>query len=281
MHSALFWLIIKQRLGDVKMNIFVEGIQGSGKSTMVQRIHEWHPEFLVCREGDYSPVELAWCSLMTRDEYRNMLERYSSIREEIEEKTIWEENHAIVLYTRILTDIPGFHKDLEQWEIYNGRRSLGEIQEIITRRYKNFREDGYLFECSFFQNIIEELILYNLYTDDQIVDFYRNLFEVVDHEYFMMIYLQNDNLEESINHIRIERSDGEGNELWFPMMMGYYCLSPYGLAHGCRKPEDLIAHFEHRQRLELRIIREVLQGHVVILPAKQWNREDVETWIGV
>lgn len=39
--------------------IFVEGLQGAGKSTMVNRLSQKNPEYTVYREGDYAPVELA------------------------------------------------------------------------------------------------------------------------------------------------------------------------------------------------------------------------------
>ena len=39
-------------------NIFIEGIQGMGKSTLLQAIARKAPELQVCREGEYSPVEL-------------------------------------------------------------------------------------------------------------------------------------------------------------------------------------------------------------------------------
>ena len=37
-------------------NIYIEGIQGMGKSTLVNRISNAIPELHVCREGDYSPT---------------------------------------------------------------------------------------------------------------------------------------------------------------------------------------------------------------------------------
>lgn len=39
-------------------NIFIEGIQGMGKSTLLNAILAEIPRYHVCREGDYSPVEL-------------------------------------------------------------------------------------------------------------------------------------------------------------------------------------------------------------------------------
>ena len=64
-------------------NIFVEGIQGSGKSTLINNIVKFNPELHVCRERDYSPIELAWCALMSKKEYEAVLEKYNSIRDEI------------------------------------------------------------------------------------------------------------------------------------------------------------------------------------------------------
>ena len=52
------------------MNYFVEGLQGSGKSTLVQKLSELSPECIAIREGDYSPVELAWCAYVDEKKYR-------------------------------------------------------------------------------------------------------------------------------------------------------------------------------------------------------------------
>nr|MCR5509558.1 hypothetical protein [Lachnospiraceae bacterium] len=72
------------------MNFFVEGLQGSGKSTLVGRLIEKYPDHKAFREGDYSPVELAWCAYLTPDQYAGILDKYSEIRPMIEEKTTAE-----------------------------------------------------------------------------------------------------------------------------------------------------------------------------------------------
>ena len=136
------------------MNIFIEGLQGSGKSTLLQKLSEKHPAYHVYREGDYCPVELAWCSYMTAEEYAEALERYPALAEEIRRRTVLEGGgcgvpeggrdgmaaehvapaegaHHIVEYTRILTDEPGFHRYMEQFEIYNGRKPLREFEKIV------------------------------------------------------------------------------------------------------------------------------------------------------
>jgi len=266
-----------------RKNIFIEGIQGSGKSTLVQRLAQEMPELKVCHEGDYSPVELAWCTWMTEEEYQQVLERYETIRGEIINNTVEENDNYIITYTRIITDIPGFHKDLENYEIYNGRRSVEELKEIVLSRYEKFKNDNtesnYLFECSFFQNIVEDLILFHKLNDDEIVEFYKRLYEKVDKESFRMIYIYSDDIAENIRTIKEERCDGAGNEMWFPLMLGYLKESPYGKEKGYHDFDDLITHFEYRQKVEMRIIEEVIGENVLVMPSKKWKMESILAYI--
>ena len=74
-------------------NIFIEGLQGMGKSTLLQAISQKAPEYHVCREGDYSPFELAWCTWMTEKEYRKSLQKFQSLRKEISMHTFREGEH--------------------------------------------------------------------------------------------------------------------------------------------------------------------------------------------
>lgn len=260
-------------------NIFIEGIQGMGKSTLLSAISSAIPKLHTCREGDYSPVDLAWCTWMTKDEYEQMLKRYEPLRNEIMENTIQEQGNFVVTYTKIITDIPGFHKDLENFEIYNGRKSLPDLKEIIFSRYANYSKTGYLFECSFFQNIMEDLILFHQLSDDEIVAFYHELYNKINKEQFLLLYLYSDEVEESIKVIKKERCDNQGNEMWYSLMLGFLIHSPYGKKHGYNSFEDMVAHFRHRQQLELRIIKEVIGERAVILPAKNWNIEEIVPFI--
>lgn len=255
------------------INIWIEGLQGSGKSTLLQELVTLYPQLKVCREGDYSPVELAWCTWMDKEQYEAVLARYAAISEEIKQYTVQEGGRYIVMYTRILTDIPGFHRALEQYEIYNGRKSFSEIKDIVTSRYKAFRDTGYVFECSFLQNLTEDLILFHEKSDEEILAFYRELYTALDKDSFRLVYLYSDDVEENIRIISKERSDTDGTPLWLPMMLEYLKHSPYGMKHGLKSFDDLIIHLKHRQALELRIIKEVVGERAVILPSKKWPKE--------
>lgn len=256
-------------------NIYVEGIQGMGKSTLVSALSQRIPELTALREGDYSPVELAWCTYMDGKAYEEICKKYEAIKEEIEKNTYREGDKYIVTYTRILTDIPEFHKTLENYEIYNGRKSAAELEEIIAARYEVFRGEGFLFECSFMQNLVEDLILYQQFSDDEIVALYYRLYEKVDKSKFLLLYLYDEDIATQIEKIRKERCDGTGQEMWYPLMLEYLKQSPYGKAIGFDGFDDMIAHFKHRQEVELRIIEEVIKENAWILPAKKYDLEEI------
>lgn len=255
-------------------NIFIEGIQGQGKTTLLNRIATAVPDLKVCREGDYSPIDLAWCAWLTEDEYFMVLNKYDEIRTELLQNTVQEANHYIITYTRIITDIPNFHKTMEKYEIYNGNIPLQDFKNIIIARFNHFSQMGYLFECSFFQNIIEELILFYEWGDDKIVAFYQELYKKIKEEDFLLLYLDSDILEENIRLIKRERCDDRGNEVWYLLMQKYLNNSPYGKRHNYSGFEDMLLHFKHRQQLERRIITEIIGENAVILQAKNWTLED-------
>ena len=129
------------------MNYFIEGIQGAGKSTLTGRLAERMPNHTVFHEGDYNPVELAWCAYMTKEQYESVLKKYAPVADEIKANVIMEaeyicnktdasgdgsngsdDSRYILTYTRVITDTPGFHKDLEQYEIYNNRMDYEEFR---------------------------------------------------------------------------------------------------------------------------------------------------------
>ena len=257
------------------MNCFVEGLQGSGKSTLVGKLARKYPDNTVFREGDYSPTDLAWCAYVTDEEYQSIIDRYSDIRGLIEEKSHTEDDHKIICYTQVITDVPGFHKDLEQYEIYNGRRSLEEFKNIVFNRYKQWNGRDMIFECALFQNIIEDMILYRDASDQEIIELYSELEEVIRDREFRILYLETGDIADSIGVIRKERSDDNGNEMWFPLMMEFFDNSPYAVKRGISGEEELLKHFAHRQDLELRICREIFPDRFTVLQSKNYSDKDI------
>jgi len=263
----------------MKRNIFIEGLQGSGKTTLLRTLSKLYPEYKVYYEGDISPVELAWCSYMKKEELDKILAEYAYVKEEILKYTKTEGDYVITAYTRVLAEKREFYERMEAFEIYNGRVPFERFHEVIMERYRRFTRglegSGNLFECSFFQNSIESMMLYYQMSEEEMIDFYREAFEILKVAGFQMFYLDSDNIRENILQIKKERTDDKGKELWYPLMLAYLMESPYGKAHGYSGLEDMLAHFERRHALEKRIIKEVLGDSCRVLKAKAYREKEL------
>lgn len=252
-------------------NIFIEGIQGTGKTTLLRLLGKKLPDYHVYWEGDYSPVELAWCTYMTKTEYEQALAKFSDLKDEFEKWTTKEGEHFIVQYTRIMAERREFYEYMEQYEIYNGRRSLKEFKEILLKRYAAFEGEGNIFECSFMQNTVEELMLYYDMSEQEILEFYEELFAQLKEKNFVLLYLHSEQIEENILQIKKERSDGNGNEMWYPLMLRYLNDTPYGKKHPFEGVSDMAAHFRRRMQMEMKIIENVIGEQAIILEAKSYE----------
>lgn len=264
------------RMGENDMkNIFIEGIQGTGKTTLLRLLGQQLPGYKVFWEGDYSPVELAWCSYMTQNEYEQALMKFSDLKDEIEKWTTKEGEYFIVQYTRIMAERREFYAYMEKFEIYNARRPLAEFKEILLKRYEAFEGKGNIFECSFFQNTVEELLLYYDMREQEILKFYEELFSKLQDKNFVMVYLYSDEIETNIEQIKKERSDGNGNEMWYPLMLRYLNDTPYGKKHPFEGVADMAVHFRRRMEMEMKIIDKVIGEQAIVLQAKEYEIEDV------
>ena len=146
-----------------------------------------------------------------------------------------------------------------------------EWKHIILDRYRGWNGDGQIFECSLFQNIVEDMLLFRNASDEEILDFYREIKEALSDKEFRILYLETKDIPKSIGIIRKERSDEKGNELWFPLMMGFFDESPYAKAKGVSGEEALYEHFANREELELRICREVFPDRVKVMESKNYD----------
>ena len=231
-------------------NIFIEGIPGSGKTTLVKKLAECLPDYKAVFEGEVSPVELAWCAYMDRVQYAEAKQHYPQLAGEMDDKARMWQDRIILPYTNIQTAENSFGADMEKYEIYSGRKSNEEFRSIILKRFEAFRETGYLLECSLFQNIVDELLLYQGYTTRQVVDFYREIFDRCDMDALRVVRLVPRNAKESLEHVRQERVNEQGVRVWEQAVVQYMAASPYGKEHGIRDFDDLCTYYQRRMDVE-------------------------------
>lgn len=253
------------------MNYLIEGIQGSGKSSLVRTLSKKHPDYQTIVEGDYSPIELAWCARMSETQYNKVLQHWNNLQNQIINKSHKEGDYRIVCYTKVKSENPDFYKQMENYEIYNGRTEFEDYKNIVLTRYKNWQGDNCIFECSLLQNAVEDMILFRDMSDDSIFDFYKEVRSALSGKEYEIYYIESPDIEDNLNTVRKERVDKDGNEIWFNMLMDFFVNSPYAKKRFLNKYEDLIMHLQHRQQLELRICRELFKNNVKIIKSKSFR----------
>ena len=253
------------------MNYFIEGIQGSGKSTLLQKMSERDPNCTVFMEGDYSPVELAWCARMNDAQYSDILKRWSSLQDQIRSNSHKEGDCWIVCYTKVVSEDQRFYQELEDHEIYNGRIGFEEYKGIVLTRYRNWQGDGNVFECSLLQNAVEDMILFRDMSDDAIYEFYKEVYSALLGKEYEICYIESADIEKNLNVIRKERVDREGNEIWFDMLTEFFVNSPYAKKRSLQNYEALLDHLRHRQELELRICRDLFKENLTVIRSKAYE----------
>ena len=225
--------------------------------------------------GDYSPAELAWCAYTDEQQYQTVKAKYPSLRTQIEANTFAEDDRRIICYTKIRTEDEAFYRDLEQYEIYNGRLPLETFRSVILRRFARLQGGNMIFECALFQNIVEDMILFRNASDTDILSLYRDIRDALSGIPIRILYLETEDVRGTLNAVRKERTDETGKEVWFSLLCGFFDGSPYAKAHGVSGADALTEHLAHRQALELRICRELFPGQYAVLRSKQYTDAEI------
>ncbi len=120
------------------------------------------------------------------------------------------------------------------------------------------------------------MILFRCFTDEEIIEFYKEIRDMLKEKEYKIVYLKSDDIRSNLDIIRKERSDENGNELWFPAMMGFFDHSPYAKMKGLKGEDELIEHFSHRQDLELKICEEVFADKYIVISSKRYTEEELK-----
>lgn len=238
----------------MKDTIIVEGLQGSGKSSLLRRLHQDIDGYRIYYEGDLSPIDLKWCAYMTELEYKRLRRQYEELSDDFERNTMKEGDHYIVAYTRIITDVPGFHKQMAAYEIYDGQCAFDLFKDIIFRRFEAYEGNHQVFEGAFFHHTVDTLLLYYELNLEQVLMFYNELYARIQQKGIQVLYLSTPHVQQSIDRISRERGDIHGQPMWQPLMLRYLMNSPYGKRHELTSHDDLIAYLQRRETLAKEII---------------------------
>lgn len=256
--------------------LLIEGIPGSGKSTLTNRIHTYYKDMDVnmkaYNEGDLHPVDFAWCGYLTIDEYNKLLKKYYEYKEEIIKNAFVDDQKAIIAYLDLKNVSDELIDYLESKEIYDGMVTADRFKEIHIDIYNQFSQKAaenditYLFECVALQNQVNELLLINNKSEEFISEYIQKLMKTVEPINPLLIYLQQNNVRETLSIVAKQRLSKDKSKCpdWIDKVTEYVCESTYGKEHHLCGFDGVVEYLEIRQRIEMDIINQLPIKTVII-----------------
>lgn len=259
--------------------ILIEGIPGSGKTTISKKIQRYLKDkgldVVLYNEGDMHPADMAWNALLSKEEYNKIIKENKGNEKVIKENSIFEEEYVILAYTKL-----GFHRKqnklmefLEEHEIYDGRVPVEVFKDIHLKRWEKFKKEMLeaeskiaIFECSFLQNHVNELLAIHNKDINFIKEYLKDLIETVVELKPKLIYLNQFSIEETINRVAKERISHNEQMYpdWLDMAIGYFENSSYGKLNNINGFEGLVKYFEKRQEIELEVIGDLSIDKLIV-----------------
>jgi hypothetical protein len=270
--------------------ILIEGIPGSGKTTLSKRVADYMSEKGVTKhyaEGEGHPADLAWCACIPVEELESIYEKYPKYKIHMENHMYQEDSYAIIPYTQFPIEDSEFYQLMESYEVYDNRVDFDTFTQMHHKRWKRFGEKAKIvdevnvFECAFLQNHINELLLFHNTPVDQIEEYLMNLIQTVVELNPILIYLVQPNVYETIKRVSTARLNNQGEKVWMERVIKYIEDSNYGKLHSLNGFNGMVTYFEERKKIELKILEKLPIKSVIIENKdydwdKVWNEIVVE-----
>lgn len=244
--------------------LFVEGINGSGKTTFVRNFTEnnrQYKRFITYRGKGIHPVDLSRIARFTENEFINFLNMLSC--DGIKEPEHYVANYIQKENSYILVDyLPIVNRLVQKTqalnfahahELYDGFSSPESFCNAHIERWKFFGHADFcentlaIFEAVTLQYPLMELIAYKNLSKEQILLYVKSCIESVRSWNPMLIYLDVGNIEKNILTISNER--GKTGD-WLANFKRWLSHSPaFPLNDSC-KITDVIGFLKRRREIE-------------------------------
>lgn len=232
--------------------IFVEGLPGTGKSTIAKWIHEELGFELMLEFGDNYPNDMFEIAGMSIDTYTELCIKHPVLEE-------FGEEYKGYIYINIgrVKDTFLHNKELigslAKWDLGDELNKNIDIQFYIScsltylkKQFDLIKNAGIdiVIDSSWLQNPINELLLRNVDTS-QVVGYCEEILKNLAEQKVLCIYLKRRSAVDSINFA----SKVKG-EQWKNGVTEFIKSTPYGLSNKLKGYEGAITYFDRRAQIE-------------------------------
>ncbi len=262
--------------------ILIEGIPGSGKTTLASKAADYlaaRKRTLFYEEGASHPADLAWCACIPKERFQSVVDRFPDYEKRMTEHMYQEGDYYIVPYTRFSIEDPEFYQCMESFEVYDNRVSPEVFVDLHLNKWINFGKekasvDEYIiFECAFLQNHINELLLFHNKSKEEIKEYLMRLISTVKVLDPILIYLNQTDIKETIRRVSEVRVNEQGEQVWRDRVVEYIEKAPFGQLHALKGFSGMVQYFEMRKTLELEILEKLpIPTYLLENPDYNWEQ---------
>ncbi|SEO74387.1 hypothetical protein [Paenibacillus sp. OV219] len=229
--------------------ILVEGLCGTGKSTLAERLHRYllHQgisSYFYDEGAEGHPVSLNWHAFFREGEYAELLGRYPGVAGEIRSRVIRDGHHYLIPYREVIAfnEPKVLRAELKSRELCwtdSPIASLSEFTQAIERHWLRFAErvsatdDIYVLEAVFLQHRIHDLLRHYKADDEQIEQHISGIADRITSLDPILIYLSQPSVREQ--------------QVWISTIRS----KPHFAT------ENSIRFMENRKRIELKLLEQL------------------------
>lgn len=268
----------------MKKIYFIEGLPGSGKTTIARKLSEYlkskNEDVVSYNEGDLHPVDLAWISILTEMELNALIKRYPTLEKSIMENSrrFKDKYHLAYTQVKINHDTKDFYDYCLQYEIYN----IDDVNIFFDEHlnlWKVFLEENkgndkiFVFECIFMQNHINELLLKYDMSLENINKYYERFQELFVGIDVRLVYIKQLDVDNTLMRIAEERRTNDKTlyKDWIDHVIEYFEGSKYGKTKGYVGYEGALRYFKDRQDIELEVLKKLKIDKEVVCLDNNYN----------
>ncbi len=257
---------------------FVEGIPGSGKTTLASELKkQLISKDVRCHcyeEDERNPLDLSMCAILTEDEYallkRKIIEKgkadHSSTErmlKKLDSVTEHSNGRVYVFFLPLYSDadLNCVAVSLQQYEVYNGHYSFDKFREVHFERWNSFclsevnTENVYICDALFLQSPLFELIGFYDLSFDQISEYIRGLYSAVNDLSPVVYYNRVSDVAKLMRFVCENRKNS--GDRWERGFYKWMEASPYCQKHNYRCFDGMCAFLEERQKIEIQLLKRI------------------------